>query len=120
MRKTKLGQELIAGLREAIAYERGEITLRSEEVVLPAAPGEWSAEQIAYLRKNQLKVSQPIMAAYLGVTSAALKAWEQGLKRPAGSARRLLELLAKAPEQIIALMPPEKSGRRRHSKRAAA
>src|SRR6185503_8840188 len=116
MKKTKLGQELIAGMNEAIAYTRGELTLRSHDVSLPDEPAEWSAQEIARLRTEKLRVSQPILAAYLGVKPSALKAWEQGLKKPAGSARRLLELLAAGPNQVIELMKVGKSSRKRNTK----
>ena len=106
MKKTKLGQELIKGLKESIAYERGEITLRTHRVSLPAAPPEWSKDEISELRVHKLKVSQPILAAYLGVSAAALRAWEQGFKKPSGAARRLLQIINNSPTKFIHLIDP--------------
>ena len=113
MKKTKLGQELIEGLKEAISYERGEITLRSSELEIPGEPPAWSKEKIARLRVKKLKVSQPILAAYLGVSPGALKAWEQGLKKPTGSARRLLELLDKRPEDVMSMISEDETTERK-------
>jgi DNA-binding transcriptional regulator YiaG len=104
MKKTKLGQELISGLKEAIAYERGEINLRTHKVILPDNPPEWSKEDISKLRIEKLRVSQPILAAYLGVSPAAIRAWEQGFKKPSGSARRLLQIINISPDNFLHLI----------------
>ncbi len=104
MKKTKLGQDLISGLNEAIAYKRGEKTLRSKDVEIPDAPPVWSNRDIARLRIEKLHVSQSIFASYIGVSPAALQAWEQGIKHPSGAARRLLQLLDNAPLAIIPML----------------
>lgn len=98
MRTTKLGQEIIAGLQDALAYERGEKKLRTTVVDIPEPAGPWKKEQIAQLRKRRFGVSQPIFASLLSVTASTVRAWEQGQKSPSGAARRLLEVAAIAPE----------------------
>ena len=102
-----IGKELIAGLSEAISYHRGEINLKNIEIELPRLPKEWSSKKIVDLRINKLKVSQSIFAAYLGVTSSAIQNWEQGLKKPSGSARRLLEMLESDPKVALELISGE-------------
>ena len=109
-----IGQELITGLKEAIAHRRGEINLKNTEIELPSLPKAWSSKKITELRIKKLKVSQSILAAYLGVTASALQGWEQGSKNPSGSARRLLELLDQDPERILSMI----SGEERLLKRA--
>ena len=98
MRKTKLGQELIAGLEEALAHEKGAKKLRisTMEIAEPALP--WKKEQISHLRKRRFGVSQPVFASLLSVTASTVRSWEQGQKSPSGAARRLLEVAAIAPE----------------------
>ena len=98
MRKTKLGQELIAGLEEVLGHEKGSKKLRTSEleIVEPARP--WKKEQISQLRKQRFGVSQPIFASLLSVTASTVRAWEQGQKSPSGAARRLLEVASIAPE----------------------
>jgi putative transcriptional regulator len=103
-----IGKELIAGMREAISFHRGEITLKTTEVDLPKLPKEWNGRMIADLRINKLKVSQSILALYLGMTTSALQSWEQGSKKPSGSARRLLDLLEKNPTEILKMMGTDK------------
>lgn len=104
MKKTKLGQELIKGLKESLEFERGKRTLRVSDVKLPKNPPVWSNKQIVHLRKDKLRVSQPVFASYLGVSISALRGWEQGLKNPSSIARRLLQVLSKDPDTFIRLI----------------
>jgi putative transcriptional regulator len=99
MRKTKFGQELIAGLEEVLEYSRGNKKgFRTTELEVPEPARHWRKDQIARLRKRRFKVSQPVFASYLSVKVSTIRAWEQGLKSPSGAARRLLEVAAIAPE----------------------
>lgn len=92
MRKTKLGQELIEGLREAVEHARGKKKLRASTLQIPEPAPHWRKERIARLRKRRFGVSQPVFAALLSVTASTVRAWEQGQKSPSGAASRLLEL----------------------------
>lgn len=98
MRKTRLGQELIAGLEEALEHEKGAKKLRTSELELSEPARPWKKEQIAQLRKQRFGVSQPVFASLLSVTVSTVRAWEQGQKSPSGAARRLLEVAAMAPD----------------------
>ena len=98
MQKTKLGQELISGLNEAIAFVRGSKKLRTTTVEVPEPAKPWKKEQIVQLRKKTFGVSQPVFAGILSVTTSTVRAWEQGQKSPSGAARRLLEVAAIEPE----------------------
>ena len=95
--KSNLFQDLKKGLEEAIAWEQGKIDLRTSTLSLPDKPPKMSKKQIKDLRENILNVSQPVFALILGVSPAAVKAWEQGLKQPSGTARRLMQLFKKDP-----------------------
>ncbi len=98
MRKTKLGQELIAGLREVAAHARGARKLRAATVGIPEPAKSWPKEKIVQLRKQRFGVSQPVFASLLSVTTSTVRAWEQGQKAPSGAARRLLEVAEIEPE----------------------
>ena len=98
MQKTKMGQELIAGLNEAIAHVRGAKKLRITTIEVPEPAKPWRKEQIVRLRKGTFGVSQPVFASILSVTTSTIRAWEQGQKSPSGAARRLLEVAALEPE----------------------
>lgn len=103
MRKTRLGQELIAGLEEALEHEKGTKMLRTTELEISEPARPWKKEQISQLRKQRFGVSQPVFAALLSVTVSTVRAWEQGQKSPSGAARRLLEVAAMAPDFFVRL-----------------
>ncbi|PCI38460.1 MAG: transcriptional regulator [Elusimicrobia bacterium] len=98
MAKTKLGRELISGLKEAITFEKGRKKLRVSTIEIPEPARKWKKKEIVKLRKECLNVSQPIFASCLSVTVSAVRAWEQGQKSPGGPARRLLEIVELDPE----------------------
>ncbi|MBX3033223.1 MAG: hypothetical protein KF865_04800 [Bdellovibrionaceae bacterium] len=103
-RKSKVGQALIQGLEEAVAWQKGKMDLRHEDLELPDDPPELDRKWIKHLREDILHVSQPVLARYLGVTDKAVKAWEQGLSKPGGSASRLLQIAAWEPRQFRQLI----------------
>lgn len=103
MRKTKAGQELISGLKEAIEDSKGIKKLRATALEVAEPARAWRKEQIAALRKGLFGVSQPVFASLLSVTVSTVRAWEQGQKSPSGAARRLLEVAAMAPDVFMRL-----------------
>jgi putative transcriptional regulator len=96
-----MGQELISGLEEVLAHERGAKKLRTTTFEIAEPAKAWRKEQIAALRKNLFGVSQPLFASLLSVTVSTVRAWEQGQKSPSGAARRLLEIAAMAPDLFM-------------------
>jgi putative transcriptional regulator len=102
-----IGTEIVSGLKEAVAFERGgetgavfrqaPITVRDAEV-LPAPS--YNAEDVLRIRM-QLDVSQDIFARLLDVSRATVRSWEQKQKPPSGAARRLLQLAEKHPEVLL-------------------
>lgn len=102
-----LGDMIIVGLKEAIAFERGEITARvrvrgsrsGHTKVQP--PPTYDAERVRAVRVK-LAMSQNIFAQALNVSDKTVKAWEQGLRPPSGPTLRLLELAEEHPEAFLA------------------
>jgi len=105
-RKTRknMAEGLIAGLREAVAHERGELTLKVRKVELTAPAPKWTTARIRKLRNEVLRMSQPVFAALLNVTTSTVRSWEQGQKIPSGAAARLLQLLAADHEVVEKLV----------------
>lgn len=102
-----LGAQIIAGLEEALAYERGTldtpttrvpVTARAAQVAPPPVP---EAGEIAALRAT-LGLSQPVFARALNVSPDTVRAWEQGKRVPDGAALRLLEWARAHPEWVRA------------------
>lgn len=92
--KAQLFEELAASVREGGAVLRGRRKAsRAFEV---------SSSDIRSLRER-FGLSQPKFAALLGVSVATLRNWEQGRRRPEGSARVLLRVVDRHPEAVLAV-----------------
>lgn len=78
--------------------EKTKATLRTHRV---PAPQPIEPSEIADIR-NQLKASQAVFAAYLGVSKAAVVAWEYGQRKPSGAALRLLSIARRDPSVLLA------------------
>ena len=102
-----LGDSIIKGHEEALAYERGELPLRTRTVGRTAreprvvAPPVYDSARIRAVR-TRLALSQPFFAAALNVSAQTVKAWERGARVPDGPTRRLLELAEEHPEAFLA------------------
>lgn len=90
-------EELVSAMDEGLEAMRGKGAVRRTELDLPDEPPRYSAKDIRNIRDG-LAVSQPVFAALLGVSAKAVQAWEQGDRSPAGTARRLLQLMQRAPQ----------------------
>jgi putative transcriptional regulator len=105
IKSTPMGAALIEALTEAIAFKRGTktgATLKTVSVrraTAKPAPA-YRAKDIAKLRK-QLRMSQPLFADVLNVSSAAVKAWEQGQNEPGGATLRLLQIAEAHPDILL-------------------
>ena len=60
-----------------------------------------SAEEIKSIRLRE-RISQPVFARYLNVSKNLVSDWERGIKKPGGSALRLLMVIEKKGLQAIA------------------
>jgi putative transcriptional regulator len=106
-RVTEYGRLLIQGLEEALRVTRRErkparvrryyLSLRDVGAKPPPA---YDASRIKALRRR-LKLSQSVFAAMLNVSSATVRAWEQGVRQAEGPSRRLLEVAERHPEALL-------------------
>lgn len=94
-----LFERLQRGLREGVAHVRGELTLRTVE--LPEEPPEIDGQTLAELR-GLAGMSQAVFAKLLNVSKKTLQSWEQGVRRPADSSRRLIQVFSAHPEALCA------------------
>ncbi|MDQ2784804.1 MAG: helix-turn-helix domain-containing protein [Chloroflexota bacterium] len=113
------GAVLIAGVKEAIAFERGELPARvrvrhrtpADAVV--SAPPVYDAPRVRAVRQR-LALSQEIFARALNVSDQTVRAWEQGIRPPSGPSLRLLELAEEHPAALLAkIETPIKRGAER-------
>lgn len=91
-KRTELGLELEAGLREAIAHRRGEIALESR--IIEPMP----ASRVKAIRKAVAKSPKDFEKRF-GVPARTLEGWEQGRKVDVAS-RVLLKVIEKEPEAV--------------------
>ena len=69
-----------------------EITMKAmDDLCLPKVRKLGKAEVQAIRKKTRM--SQPVFAAFLGVSPSAVAQWERGVKSPSGPAARLLDLI---------------------------
>jgi len=90
---------LIAAAREGLEALKEKKTLRTHRV---QAPSLFEPKQITQIRST-LNASQAVFASYLGVSKAAVVAWEYGIRQPSGAARKLLSIARESPAVLIAV-----------------
>ena len=95
--KEELFKELVASVHEGGTILRGKVAPSRKFVVERA--------DVKRIRVNY-RLSQGQFAALLGIRVATLQNWEQGRRMPTGAARVLLEVAAKHPETVWAVVKP--------------
>ncbi|HEY0704803.1 MAG TPA: hypothetical protein VGD60_18690 [Candidatus Acidoferrales bacterium] len=99
VKKVRIYDDLKQSLEEAVAFERGEIIdLRVSEA--PRSPKKMTPAEIRKVRES-LNASQTIFASFLCVSTKAVQAWEQGLRRPQRTALRLLAIAKSNPAILL-------------------
>ena len=92
---SKVGDSIIKGLQEAVAYAKGE---DSDAVVhrVAVVPEDIDVKRI----RNARGYTQARFAATYGFSVDAIRNWEQGRRKPDAAARALLTVIAKEPEAV--------------------
>jgi putative transcriptional regulator len=93
-KRTELGLEIEAGLREAVAWKRGEIALPVQIVEA------MSAARVKEIRKSVVKSPKEFERRF-GVPARTIEGWEQG-RRVDVAAAVLLRVIEKSPETVEA------------------
>ena len=95
MSKTSLYNDIAQGLREAIAFERGNLEANTIRLARKFSKiPEWTPEEIKNLRLRN-SMTQRTFADFMGVSIKTVEAWENGRNRPSGSASRLMQMISK-------------------------
>ncbi len=91
---SKVGQSILRGAREALAYTKGEpVDVRLHHVAVPATV------DVKAIRSN-LGMTQEEFAGRFGFSLGTLRNWERGHRRPEGAARAFLIVIARHPEAV--------------------
>jgi len=100
--KNERFEELVASVREGGAILRNAV----------APSRRFAVEDIDVKRiRTEYQLSQSQFATLLGISVATLRNWEQGRRTPGGSARVLLQVVAKHPDAVWDVVRP--AGRQR-------
>jgi putative transcriptional regulator len=67
---------------------------------MPARPGPMQPEEIRQVRES-LNARRAVFASFLGVSTKAVQAWEQGARRPRSTALRLLDIAKKSAAVLL-------------------
>ena len=90
----KLFDRLVESTKQAMDISEGKLkTFSSFTFELP--------EDIKTIRHDKLQISQDMFAAMLGVSVRTLQEWEQGRRKPSGTAKSLLKVASFAPEVVL-------------------
>lgn len=84
--------ETIDGLHQMGAIDKR--TMRDFDTACLEPLATMAPHEIRQLRERE-QVSQPIFALYLNVSRNLISDWERGVKKPSGSALRLLSIVQK-------------------------
>ena len=87
--KKMFGADLIEGMKQALAHQRGKIEL--EQV--------WPKPIDVKAIRKRVKMSQAEFSRAYGISKRALQEWEQGGRQPDSAARAYLTVIAKEPPQ---------------------
>lgn len=102
--KNEVFEELLASVKEGAEILSGRRK--------PSRTRQFTAPDVRAVRTGY-GLSQPRFAALMGISVATLRNWEQGRRHPEGSARVLLEVVAKHPDAVLdAVRSPVKVRRR--------
>ena len=116
----RLFEILKTGLEEGIAHERDERNLRVTELCIEDPPA-YSGEQVQAVRRR-LKLSQALLANVLAVSVRTVQAWEQDRHIMLLQAARLLQIVKRVPETVMALVANKANRaktREKHAPRSA-
>ncbi len=88
---SEIGESIIQGLREAVAFANGEDTGAIVHI-----PEEINVRRI----RKKLAMSQDTFATEFGFSVRTIQDWEQGRRVPTGPSRNLLFVIDKEPDAV--------------------
>lgn len=95
--RKSFAERLRAGLEEALAHAKGELTLKTVEH--PEPPPEIDAKTLIALR-TEAAMSQAVFARMLSTSTKTVQIWEQGTRVPSMAARRLIQVFVVQPDAL--------------------
>lgn len=90
---SKVGREIIQGMKEAVAYMRGDMELRKTSYLVPEDVDVRAIRELTGL-------SQFKFAEAFGFNPRTLQDWEQGRARPDSAVRAYLKVISRDPVTV--------------------
>lgn len=90
---TEFGDSMLEGLREALAWKRGEIALEVRNI------DPMPVERIRAIRKRVAKSAKEFERRF-GIPAATINNWEQGRRKPDPAGRLLLQTIEANPDLV--------------------
>ena len=93
-----IGDDILQGLKEAVAYKRGELTEADgvKKYTFPKVPEMVDVKAI----RTQLGLTQQEFSGFV-FSVRAIQNWEGGKRKPEGSARVLLKVISQHPDVVL-------------------
>lgn len=91
--RTKIGLEIEAGLREAIAHRKGQLALPTRLVAA------MSPARVKAIRKAVSRSPKEFEQKF-GVPARTMEGWEQGRRQPDPAARAFLKVIEANPDEV--------------------
>ncbi len=91
---TELGEELLEGMKNALAYAREQPVAGARETIVEVP--EIDVRAI----RERLGLTQKLFALTYGFSLGSVRNWEQGTRRPEKAARILLALVDRHPKAV--------------------
>ena len=91
---SKLGDELVQSMAQALAHAQGKRT-RARTHQVDVKPSD------VQKARKRLGLSQDQFATAFGVSASTLRKWEQGQRSPTGAAKTLLKIIELEPAAVI-------------------
>ncbi len=98
--KKELFRELLESVKQGSAIVKG--------TMKPSRTFKFAESEVRKIRK-QYGLSQDKFATLIGISTATLRNWEQGRRKPDGPARVLLQVAAKHPDVLLDLSSRKKT-----------
>jgi len=95
------GRELMEGVRQMHdAVSTGDLSgFKVRQVEVPE-PSKYGPSDVRSLR-DELRLTQAMFGRIVGVSTETIEHWEQGIRRPAASARRLMDQIKSRPDEFV-------------------
>ncbi len=91
---SELGEQLIEGMQNAVAYAKGQPVAGTRTTVI-----EVPMVDVRALRRR-LDMTQKVFAELFGFSLSSVRNWEQGTRRPEKAARILLAVIDRYPDLV--------------------